>query len=480
MGHNVEVAEAVAQAEAAYVPGDAADEAFAPDGAVRPLYRDLIAALGRADLRELAAQAGAASARAGMAFRTPVGEDAFIVDPVPRLIELEEWERLSRGISQRVCALNAFVADAYGDRRIVAAGRIPARVIDGAVRFEPDACAIPVPSGLYIGVAGLDVVRAASGELQVLEDNLRTPSGAAYAAGAAAVVDEVLPFEVPTRLREPALAELLSDTLRACAPDGVDEPRAVLLSDGPANSAWWEHQHLAAALGIPVVTGRDVEVRDGRLMARVVERGAMQPVDVVYRRTDEDRLRDDQGRPTWVAELLLDPLREGRVACVNAFGTGIADDKLVHAYVEEMIRFYLGEEPVIRSVLTYDPGEPSVRGAILERMDELVVKPRDGYGGEGVIVCAHARDDDRRVAAELIRTDPEHYVAQETVMFSTHPTVSDGELAPRHVDLRPFAFALPGTARTLPGGLTRVALDAGALVVNSSQNGGGKATWVLA
>jgi uncharacterized circularly permuted ATP-grasp superfamily protein len=165
---------------------------------------------------------------------------------------------------------------------------------------------------------------------------------------------------------------------------------------------------------------------------------------------------------------------------VNAFGTGIADDKLVHSYVEEMVRFYLGEEPIVRSVSTYDLGEPSVREGILERVDEIVVKPRDGYGGEGVVVCAHAHEEDRRRAAELIRREPEHYVAQETVMFSTHPTVAGGALAPRHVDLRPFAYAGSGGARLFPGGLTRVAFDPGTLVVNSSQNGGGKATWVLA
>jgi carboxylate-amine ligase len=472
------LADRAARRRAPYVPREAPDEAFTPAGEVRPHYLDLIEALRAADLDAVAATATAAAARAGIAFRTPVGEDAFRIDPVPRLIEREEWDRLERGISQRVRALNAFLADAYGDRRIVEAGRIPARVIDGAVRFEPDACAIPVPGGVYIGVAGLDVVRTESGELQVLEDNLRTPSGCEYATGACEIVDEALPVGAPARVNEPSVAELLGETLRACAPDRCEDPSIVLLTDGPSNSAWWEHRRLAAALAIPLVTPAELEMRRGELVARLDGRAV--PVDVVYRRTDEDGLRDDQGRPTWLADLLLEPCREGRVSCVNAFGTGIADDKLVHAYVEEMVRFYLDEEPTLRSVPTYDPAEPSVRAAILDRMDELVVKPRDGYGGEGVVVCAHACDGDRRLAAQSIRTAPEHHVAQETVMFSTHPTVVDGELEPRHVDLRPFAYALPGGGRALPGGLTRVALDEGALVVNSSQNGGGKATWVLA
>ena len=464
---------------AAYLPREAPDEAFTPDGGVRPHYGGLIDALRETDLRELASRVSDAAARAGIAFRSPDGEDAFRVDPVPRLIEREEWDRLERGIAQRVRALNAFLADAYGERRIVDAGRIPARVIDGAIRFEPDACRIPVPGGIYIGVAGLDVVRVATGELRVLEDNLRTPSGVEYATGACEVVDEALPVGAPARVSDPSVADLLGATLRACAPDGRGDPSIVLLSDGPSNSAWWEHRRLARVLGIPIVTGRDLEMRQGRLVARVDADGRGVPVDVVYRRTDEDRLRDEHGNPTWLADLLLEPCLSGRVACVNAWGTGIADDKLVHAYVEEMVRFYLGEEPVIRSVATYDPGEPSVREAILGRMDELVVKPRDGYGGEGVVVCAHAHEDDRQAAAHLIRTQPEHHVAQETVMFSTHPTVVDGRLEPRHVDLRPFAYALADGARALPG-LTRVALDEGALVVNSSQNGGGKATWVLA
>jgi uncharacterized circularly permuted ATP-grasp superfamily protein len=383
-------------------------------------------------------------------------------------------------VGQRVRALNAFLADAYGERRIVEAGRVPRRVIEGAVFFESDACDVQVPGGVYIGVAGLDVVRTAAGELRVLEDNVRTPSGSAYSEGARGIVDDAFPGELPERIDQPGLGELLGETLRACAPDGSDDPVIVLLSDGPSNSAWWEHRQLARAIGVPIVAAGDLETRAGRLAARLDPDGRPVPVDVVYRRTDEDRLRDERGEPTWLAELLLEPCRRGEVACVNAFGTGIADDKLVHAYVEEMVRFYLGEEPQIRSVRTHDPGEPSVREAILERMDDLVVKPRDGSGGDGVVVCTHAREADVQRATEMIRTQPEHHVAQETVVFSTHPTVVDGALAPRHVDLRPFVFATPEGARALPGGLTRVAFDEGALVVNSTQNGGGKATWVLA
>ena len=457
----------------------AADEAFTPEGEVRPAYRDVIEALAGAELDDLARSVAEGADREGIVFRGEVGEERFRLDPVPRVIERDEWEALARGIAQRVRGLNAFLADAYGERRIVAAGRVPSRVIDGAVRFEPEACDVAVPGGIHIAVAGLDIVRTATGELQVLEDNVRTPSGGAYAEGARRVVDEAFPGELPPRIDEPQLGELLGEALRACAPDGRGDPSIVVLSDGPSNSAWWEHCRLAAALGVPVVTGADLETRGGRVVARPGPDGRALPVDVVYRRTDEDRLRDERGRPTWLAELLLDPCRRGRLACVNAFGTGIADDKLVHAYVEEMVRFYLGEEPEVRSVPSHDPGEPSAREGILERMHDLVVKPRDGSGGDGVVVCAHAREADRRRAAELIRTQPEHHVAQETVVFSTHPTVVDGALAPRHIDLRPFGFATAEGVGAWPG-LTRVAFDEGALVVNSSQNGGGKATWVLA
>jgi uncharacterized circularly permuted ATP-grasp superfamily protein len=479
-GENHQVKHSLADPPSRERAAYAVDEAFTPDGRVRPAYGEILGALAETDLDALARAVADAAAREGMVFGTDAGDDKFHVDPVPRVIERGDWDPLARGIGQRVRALNAFLADAYGERRIVDAGRIPARVIDGAARFEPDACDLPVPRGIYIGVAGLDVVRTAAGELQVLEDNLRTPSGSAYADGVRKIVDDAFPGDPPRQLVAPRLDELLGETLRACAPDGRGDPSIVLLSDGPANSAWWEHRQLARALGVPVVTGADLEIRRGRPVARLDPDGRAVPVDVVYRRTDEDRLRDERGEPTWVAELLLEPCRRGRVACVNAFGTGIADDKLVHAYVEEMVRFYLGEEPQIPSVPTHDPGEPSVRAAILGRMDDLVVKPRDGSGGEGVVVCAHAGAEDRRRAAEAIRARPEHFVAQETVVFSTHPTVVDGALAPRHVDLRPFGFATGAGTRALPGGLTRVALDDGALVVNSSQNGGGKATWVLA
>jgi uncharacterized circularly permuted ATP-grasp superfamily protein len=271
--------------------------------------------------------------------------------------------------------------------------------------------------------------------------------------------------------------DTITETLRGAAPEGVDDPSVVVLSDGPSNSAWYEHERIARALSIPLVTCAELSVSGDRLFARV--NGQRLPVDVVYRRTNEDRLEDEHGNLTFVGATLIAPLSAGTVTCVNAFGAGVADDKLMHAYVEKMVRFYLDEEPLLGSVRTYDVGVPDVRSAVLDRIDELVIKPRAGFGGVGVVVAPHAGQDDlRRIAAELAR-DPEGYVAQETIMLSRHPTAADGRLEPRHVDLRPFVLLTRDTARVIPGGLTRVAASRDALVVNSSQEGGAKDTWVL-
>ena len=250
----------------------------------------------------------------------------------------------------------------------------------------------------------------------------------------------------------------------------------MILSDGPANAAWWEHREIGRRLWIPVVGPPDVLVRQGRLHARLGE-GRTRQIDVVYRRTDEDALRDRDGRATWLADLLLAPVRRGTLAVVNPFGAGLADDKLVHAYVEEMVRFYLGEEPLLRSVRTLDLSDDLVREEALASLEKLVVKPRGGYGGAGVVVCrASSADDLGNLAGEIERA-PRDYIAQETVNLSTHPTVCDGRLEPRHVDLRPFVF---GGGEVAPAALTRVALGAGEMVVNSSRGGGAKDTWLAA
>ena len=382
------------------------------------------------------------------------GDERFHVDPVPRLIEAAEWEPLAAGLSQRVRALDRWCADVYGAREIVRDGIVPARVIETIETYEPELQGFQPP--LWVGIAGLDIVRDANGHFLVLEDNLRTPSGLAYAVAARHASTELLQPEEPP-LPLDALPELLRDTLVAAAP--VDKPRAIVLTDGPDNPAYWEHAWLAGAIGVPVVHLDELDL-DG--------------VDVVYRRTNGDRLDGPTGGA------LGDAWREGRIGLVNGFGVGVGDDKLVHAYVEEMVRYYLGEEPLARSVRTYDLCVPEVLEEALDRFEELVIKPRSGYGGEGVVICPHAEPEDVEALRSKVEATPDGYIAQELVQLSRHPTVIDGELEPRHVDLRPFVFlGTGGQARVLPGGLTRVAFGEGALVVNSSQNGGAKDTWIV-
>jgi uncharacterized circularly permuted ATP-grasp superfamily protein len=350
---------------------------------------------------------------------------------------------------------------------------VPEYVITTAEYYEPEMRGIEPPSGTWIGIAGLDVVRDADGEWLVLEDNLRTPSGFAYLHAARIALMEHLDVP-PSATPRPLDGEidLLADALRAATPGGAGghkAPQAVVLTDGPGNSAYWEHGWLARTLGIPLVETHELELRRGRLWRRDEFQ-----IDVVYRRTDSDRVDSPLGR------LLLEPLRSGFLGLINQYGTGVADDKLAHVYTEAMIRFYLGEEPVLRSVPTYDLAQPDQLERALDEFDQLVLKPRSGHGGVGVLIAPHARPEDVAARRREVEASPGDWIAQRLVMLSTHPTVCGAELAPRHIDLRPFVFmGEGGEPRVLPGGLTRVARDAGALVVNSSQNGGAKDTWVL-
>ena len=432
------------------------------------------------DLGELSAAVARDASRRGVSFGSSTGGQAFRIDPIPRLIDAGEWRDLSEGVAQRVRALELFVRDVYGERRIVRAGVVPSRCLEGAQHYEPRLMGMGEDISSWITVAGLDVVRDSDGSFKVLEDNLRTPSGIAYAVATREVLGAHVPPPMGLRVRSLGAAyRTLGTALRAAAPAAAGaDPVVVLLSDGKLNSAFYEHAAIATYLGLPLVLARQLSVRRGRLFAQLDD--GERAVDVVYRRTDEDRLTDDHGSPTGIAELLLEPVLRGTLACVNAFGTGVADDKLLHAYVEEMVRFYLGEEPLLRSVPTYDPSQPGMLEMILERIDELVIKPRAGHGGYGVVIGPHAKREDLEQTAAMLSSAPERFIAQETIMLSLHPTVTNGRLEMRHIDLRPFAISSGETVDVLPGGLTRVAFDEGALVVNSSQNGGSKDTWVLA
>ncbi|MDQ3720490.1 MAG: circularly permuted type 2 ATP-grasp protein, partial [Actinomycetota bacterium] len=420
-----------------YELNGAYDEAFEPDGSPRPGYEQLLQALNAASLDSVSTAVHAEMVGRGVTFGDR--HAPFPADPVPRVLAGEDWKVLSRGLAQRARALQAFTADAYGDRRMVAAGLIPREIIETADHFEPWMLDVPMPAWAYSPLAGPDIVRCSDGVLRVLEDNMRTPSGLAYVWAVRAATDAQLPMDPPAdRLEIGQAAERVRAALMAAAPGG--EGQAVLLSDGPDNTAWYEHSELAKRLAIPLVLPGDLHVRGGRL--RAVVEGGVRTVEVVYRRTDQDRLRDPAtGKPTWLAELLLEPCRAGRLACVNGLGSGVADDKLVHAYVEEMVRFYLGEEPLIESVPTYDLTDPGCRAEALARLDELVVKPRSGFGGHGLVVCPHARAEDVRAVARRIEEHPSSWVAQETVTMSRHPTVERCELVPRHVDLRSFVIS---------------------------------------
>jgi uncharacterized circularly permuted ATP-grasp superfamily protein len=420
-------------------------------------------AVARSDLRALAAAVRRELADRGIGFRSSDGDGAFHLDPVPRVITADEWRVLEDGLGQRVRALNAFVADVYGPRRIFADGAVPGRLLDADNR-EPAMDGVHLPGGVWIGIAGLDVAREPGGRFLVLEDNALTPSGMAYAVAAREVLGRHLPGS-PAPLD--GLRELLRGALEAVRPEGA-AGRTVVLTDGPANSAYWEHEWVARALGVPLVTpARLVAGRDGLALDG-------EPVSVVYRRTDADRL------DTPVGALLGPPLRSGRLGVVNAFGTGVADDKLAHAYVEDIVRYYLGEAPKLASVPTLDLGRPERLEQALDTLEELVIKPRAGQGGHGVVICAHAGARELDELRRKLRAAPEAYIAQALVALSTHPTIVGGRLEDRHVDLRPFVFLHgPDDARVLPGGLTRVARDRGAMVVNSTRNGGAKDTWVL-
>jgi uncharacterized circularly permuted ATP-grasp superfamily protein len=435
------------------------DDAVAPDGSVRAPARPVMDAVLAHDLGALArAVAGEIDAR-GIRFASVDGDDSWHVDPVPRVIDAGSWERIAAGLAQRVRALNAFVADVYAERRVVAEGVLPQRVLDSAEHLEPSLRGVRPRDGVWIGIAGLDLVRDREGEWLVVEDNVRAPSGVGYWVAAREATVRWL--DVPAR---PLPLDGVPAALRRVLGDG----RAIVLTDGPDNSAYWEQDWIARVLGVPLVTPDDLELRDERLLSLGM------PVDAVYRRTNAEEIDSDVGA------LLAPAWRAGAIKMVNCFGTGVGDDKLVHAYVPELIRFYLGEDPLIGQVETFDLGEPRTLERALDVLDELVVKDRGSYGGIGVVICPHAERADVEELREKVRASPGDYVAQRLVELSTHPTVVDGALEPRHVDLRPYVLMSGADAvEVLPGGITRVALDAGALVVNASQNGGAKDTWVL-
>jgi uncharacterized circularly permuted ATP-grasp superfamily protein len=451
------------------------DEERDAQGHLRPAYERVLQALAATDLVQLTAAVERHLADNGVTF----GTQPFVVDPVPRLIAGDEWAAVERGLTQRTRALNHFLTDVYRERRIVSAGIVDAATIDGAEGYEPDLRGRLTRDVPPAPIIGFDLVRDPQGRFLVLEDNLRTPSGIAYLVAARAALAATLPAGLPLpRPVDPVIFELLGATLRAAAPPAAGpDPVVVLVSDGPGNVAYYEHSRIARALRIKLATPDQLHA-DGERLCVSADGKDPQPVDVVYRRTDEDRVRDEHGQMTAIGELLVAPWLAGEIGLVNAFGNGVADDKLVHSHVEDFVRFYLEEEPLIASVPTRALDTPGAGRDAIERLPELVIKPRHGHGGSGVTIGSHADEAQLATARQALERHPERYIAQPIVPLSRHPTIVDGRLQPRHLDLRPFAF-FAGDVTLAPGGLSRVAFDADEMVVNSSRNGGGKDTWIL-
>jgi uncharacterized circularly permuted ATP-grasp superfamily protein len=459
-----------------YTPTPGAwDEAFAADGTVRETHRSALDAVGRRGPRAAADEAAASIAGAGTTFGT---DDApYVVDPVPRAIAGDDWAVLERGLAQRVRALDAWVADVHGARLAIADGIVPAAVLDGCRFVEDDLAGLGAVAPVRIAVAGLDVVRDTEGRFRVLEDNCRVPSGLAYLLAARDAVtaalgeppDDVVPLADRVG---PALLRAVQATTPASAGEGT----CVVLSDGPENTAWWEHAVLARLMGVPLVTPAGLRLRGDRIV--LAETG--EPVVAVYRRTDVAALRGPDGLPTPHGELLLPAVRAGTVGVANGYGCGAADDKAIYPHVPALIRYFCGEEPLIDDVHVHDLCDEATRERVLATPETLVFKPRDGQGGQGVLVGPRAGAGELRDAVAAARRDPAAWIAQDAVVLSTHPTVVGDELVPRHVDLRPFALADgDGGWRLVPGGLSRVAFEEGQMVVNSSRGGGAKDTWVL-
>lgn len=458
------------------------DERQAATGRVADAYARFFERFGEEELAEEADRvAGELSAR-GVEFRVGAGESLpFHVDVVPRVVAAEEWAIVEAGVGQRVRALNEFLADVYGERRIVAAGVVPERVATGAEWFEPGLAEElregAAPLLVRAHVIGPDLVRDEAGVLRVLEDNTRAPSGLAYLLAAREALEPLAEAAglVPRPL-DPVLG-MLERTLLDAVPSGsvAERPLIVVLNDGASSSALYEHRALAAELGMRVASPAELRRRGDRVLL------ADEPVDVIYRRVDDERMVGRGGERTELGELLLPVLAAGNLGCVNSMGTGVADDKAVHAYVERMIGFYLSEDPLLRSVPSHDLGDPECRDEVLARLaaGELVIKPRFSFGGKGVVVGPAAGEAELREAVEAVRANPSAYVAQEPVALSVHPSLVDGSLEPRHVDLRPFAYSAEEGVAVSPGGLSRFAREAGEMVVNSGRGGGAKDTWVI-
>ncbi len=470
-----------------YDPGEFFDEMYEANGVVRPHYRSLVERLGTLPLPEFERRRAAvdlAFLRRGVTFTvyndSEGTERIFPFDLIPRIIPAREWARLEAGLIQRITALNLFLHDLYHEQKIIKDKVVPAAQILSAKHFRREFMNFSVPHDIYIHICGTDLIRDRDGNYLVLEDNLRCPSGVSYMIENRSAMRRAFPNLFQSYGVRPVegYSELLLKSLLHIAPDRSDKPSVVLLTPGVYNSAYFEHCFLARQMGIPIVEGRDLLVQDMCVYMRTT--AGLLPVDVIYRRIDDDFLdpavfRSDSmlGVPGLVAAY-----RAGNVALANSIGTGVADDKVIYAFIPKVIKYYLDQEPILPNVPTYLASEPADRKFILENIANLVVKSANEAGGYGMLIGPAATKEEVADFRAKVAANPRNFIAQDPVMLSRSPTWCQDRLEGRHIDLRPYVLCGEKTVVT-PGGLTRVALRKGSLVVNSSQGGGSKDTWVL-
>ncbi|MEO0881392.1 MAG: circularly permuted type 2 ATP-grasp protein [Pseudomonadota bacterium] len=439
-----------------------------------------------ARLRKKAREAESIFRRVGITFNvyndTEATERLIPFDIVPRIISAREWTRLSRGIEQRVRAINAFLYDIYHRQEIIRAGRLPVALIEQNNAFLPEMIGVTPPGGVYTHIVGIDIVRTGPDEFFVLEDNARTPSGVSYMLENRETMLHMFP-ELFSQIKVRSVQDYpkrLRRSLAACQPDMCDrKPVIAVLTPGIHNSAYYEHSFLADQMGAELVEGHDLRVVDGRIAMRTTE--GFEPVDVIYRRVDDDFLDPLNFRADSMlgAAGIFDIYRSGGVTIANAPGTGISDDKAIYSYMPDIVEFYTGEKPILKNVPTWRCSEKDALSYVLDHLDELVVKEVHGSGGYGMLIGPTASKKELRAFRAKLESKPDGYIAQPTLSLSTVPIFARNGLSPRHVDLRPFVLVSPKSIDITPGGLTRVALKKGSLVVNSSQGGGTKDTWVL-
>ena len=465
------------------------DEMTEGEGKVRAPYEKIaqwLDSVPREQLQQRRLEAELFFRRGGITFAVygdAQGEERIIpYDIVPRVLSRGEWERLARGLEQRVKTLNLYLADIYGAQNAIKAGIVPPDLVWQNPAYRPEMAGIAVPHGVYVHIGGIDVVRVDAEDFYVLEDNARTPSGVSYMLEGREISIRLMP-ELFAQHRvapiENYANELLS-ALRSVAPrNSAADPTVALLTPGQYNSAYYEHSFLADKMGVELVEGRDLQVKDEVVYMRTTE--GPKRVDVIYRRIDDEFIDPLTFRPDSALGVpgLFAAYAAGNVTLANAIGTGAADDKVIYSYIPDLIRFYLGEEPILKNVPTWRCREPEALHYVLDHLGELVVKETHGSGGYGMLVGPHAGAAEIEAFRARLRANPEGYIAQPTLALSTCPTFVESGVAPRHVDLRPFVLSRADGVRIVPGGLTRVAMRDGSLVVNSSQGGGLKDTWVI-